>query len=45
MISIAGPGWHATERYWTWRFAIHRPSWVADRHWYAILGALFVGMK
>lgn len=31
-------------RYWTWRFAVKRPQWVIDRHWYELLGRL-VGFR
>lgn len=27
-------------RYFRWRFAIHRPVWVVDRHWYVLLARL-----
>lgn len=29
-------------RYYRWRHAIHRHSWVIDQHWYTMLGWLHV---
>jgi hypothetical protein len=29
-------------RYYRWRTAITRPIWILDRHWYGLVGWLYV---
>lgn len=29
-------------RYFRWRTAIRKPIWAFDRHWYTMLGALYL---
>lgn len=33
---------HHELRYFRWRTAIRRPIWAFDRHWYQMLGALYL---